>query len=493
MSTTTKKTKRNFLLIELLNSFSTQELEDFRHVVTCPYFNTDQFAIKLLNVLLKKVIHKKVFAPELQVYTYSKVFSNKENPKNLLNSKQKSFLAAKMNVLLRLAETFLCNEAMKKNAACRTELLFDILLSKNQMQLFKRNLVKEKKMIFNKNTKILNDYEHLYRIQYNELLYLKKNNLLEKEDNFSELNSNLDIFFILQKLSIYMSSNSHAKLYTNKKYSFDIMKALSSLLLNDNYTKHPLINLNLVAIELQNTSSEKKYYELISLLDIYQKKIAKYYLNAFYKIASNFCSTKIKEGNIKYYKEMFKIYKKRDEKELLNINGIIDIITFKNLIALSCKLKEYDWANKMIDKYIPFFLKEYQDSVYSFGKGLVAFYQSQFNEALKHFIRVEKIHIHYDIDCRIMILKSHYMLDKEYDDRTMRIFLWTEQFMKNAKKMAHYDKMAYKNFIRILFNIYKLKHKVGKASKEKINTKMVNLNRISDKEWLTQMLKQLPG
>jgi len=485
--------KRDFLLVQLLNSFTKDELEGFKHFVKCAYFNTDQFAIKLLDALQKKVIQKTKFADKLQVDIYATVFIDKEKPKDILNSKQKSFLAAKMNVLLRLAENFLCNVALVNNAACKTELLFDSLLQKGQYQLLKRKASKLDKHFQANEPKETDDFAFQYKFEYNKMHYLTNSNQLLKEDNFTSVNQSIDLFYILNKLNIHRAIDSYARLYPQKKYDIDILKSLKSLLAIDSYANHPLIKLYLISIELQNNDCISTYKKLITLLDTFHQQISKEDLNGFYKIAGNFCSLKIKQGENEYYKEMYQIYQKRDSKGLLIENGSINIITFKNFIALSCRLEEYDWADEMIEKYINNVSTKFKDSVYNFNKGLIAFYQHKFDEALRHFIRVEKIHLYYDVDCRMMILKSHYILDKEYDERTMRIFLWTEKFIKDQQKMITKEKNAYKNFIRILINIYKLKHKAGKTSKEKLHLKINNLEVLSDKKWLIQILNKLPG
>lgn len=493
MKSSAPKKKRDFLLIHLLNSFNIDELEGFKHFVECPYFNKDQFAIKLFDALQKKVIQKTEFTNKLQIEIYTKIFTGKEKPKGVLNSKQKSFLAAKMNVLLRLAETFLCNVELKKNAACKTELLFDSMLKKDQFQILKRKINKLEKYFEANRPKQINEFTHKYKFEYSKMRYLINSNQLSNKDNFASLNQSLDIFYILDKLVMHIASDSYARLYPQKNNNSEMLKSLKYLLSIDTYANHPLIKLYLLSIELQDNNYEMTYQNLISLIDANYRQISKEDLNGPYKIASNFCSLKIKQGENKYYKEMFQIYQKRDAQDLLTENDSINIITFKNLIALSCRLEEYNWADKMIEKYISYVSVEFRDSVNNFSKGLIAFYKNKFDEALKHFIRVENIHPHYDIDCRIMILKSHYMLDEEYDERTMRIFLWTEKFIKEQKKMVTNDKSAYKNFVRILINIYKLKHKAGKTSKEKLHLKINNLEVLSDKKWLTQVLNELPG
>jgi len=52
------KKAKSFLLIELLENFSTSELEGLERIVNCTYFNTDKYVVKLLNALKQNIRRK---------------------------------------------------------------------------------------------------------------------------------------------------------------------------------------------------------------------------------------------------------------------------------------------------------------------------------------------------------------------------------------------------------------------------------------------------
>lgn len=492
MSGSVNKRKRDYLLVQLLQALNKQELRDFKDFVACRYFNTDQFVIILLDTLLEYKVNEVEFTAVLQVKVYKKVFTKKEKPKGELNVKQKSFLAAKMNILLDLAKTFLCNEGLKKNDACRNELLLNSLIEKNQDQLFNRIISKEKKRLNDKSNKGFQDYENEFKLESAHLNYLTNSNLILKKDNLQELNKSIDVYYILSKLETHSLAMSISKASAGKHYNLNIMPTLAYLLNQKEYNNHTLVNLQLISIELQAKNCEEVYKKLMNQLDANYEFISKTALDSFYAIASNFCSKQIIKGNRTYYNEMFGIYQRRDKKNLLLKNNNINIGTLKNLVTLSSRVEAFDWAIQMIEKYIPSVKKELRESVYHFNLGTIAFYKNDFDQALYHFIRVENVNLIYNINCKMMILKSHYLLDNEFDERTLRIFLMAERYIKSQKKMATNNKKAYKNFVRILINIYKFKHRTGKISKENILKKIHNMDFMSDKKWLLQMLKNLP-
>jgi len=485
------KKSRPFLVIELLNTFSERESTDLLNFILCKYFNNDNYVVALLKALQKEVIHKKAFDDEVQCLVFQKVFPKKPRPKDALNKQQKSFLLVKMNALTRLTESFLCHEALQQNEACKTELLFDKLLEKNQFWLFKRHVTRTRKELDEQVAKGIDEYARQFKMEMGIFNHLHKKGELVVEDNLPELITNLDIYYLLNKLNLHGTCISLTHFSAQKSYDYAPMKAVQPLLQLPQYAHHPLIRMYVIALDLLKNNTPELYEQLVELLEEQSPFISKHNLHYFYMIAANFCGKKIKEGKIEYYERMLELYKKMEEKDLLREGNFIPVGTLKNVITLSCKLKEFEWAKEIIKKYHTALEKEHADSVYHFNMGLVAFYQNDFKTALSHFIRVQKVNLVYDINCRIMLLKSHYELDHEYDERTIRTFLLSERFIQSHKGLVSRDKKAYKNFVRILINIYNTRHGAGKMTAEKIKTKLEKLEFVSDKKWLSEKIEGL--
>jgi len=485
-----KKTN-SFFVVELLNSFTKRELADFASFIACDYHNTDLHVVNLLDALTKQVIHQKAFDEALQSMAYCATFPKKSAPKKSLNSQQKALLLAKMAVLTRLAETFLMYEELKENAACKTELLYPQLLKRKQFALFHRNMTKDDKALNGKTAKGVRDYAQKFRMESEHLLYLHHKELLRTEDNMPELIESLDVCYLINKLKVYISCVALARISAKKSYDMQPIEATTSLLNLPQYAEHPLIHIHKVALDLLQKNTLRLYEELIQLLNTNEKFISNNDLNDLYKIAVNFCSKKIKEGHSEFYQHALDIYRIMDSKNLLTEGNFMPINKLKNIITLACRLNEFDWAKESIEKYRPNLKKAHANSVYHFNMGLVAFYKNDFKTALSHFIRVEKVNLAYDINCRIMLLKSHYELDHEYDERSIRTFLLSERFIQSHKGLITRDKKAYKNFVRILINIYNTRHGAGKMTAEKVRRKLEKLEFVSDKKWLEEKIEGL--
>jgi len=123
---------------------------------------------------------------------------------------------------------------------------------------------------------------------------------------------------------------------------------------------------------------------------------------------------------------------------------------------------------------------------------MLAFYEKDYNLALHYFIRVEPIDINYDVNCRVLLLKSHYEVDKDYDERTVQIFRSAEKFFYENKALTSYSKKGHRNFIRTLINLYRIKHFATKMTKDRLRGKLEQQDINVDKNWLFTKIEELP-
>lgn len=487
-----KKTKftKSYLLIDLLASFSTQELERLEHFVTSTFFNTDQWVIKLFKALQKEVIGQQAFSEAMQVIVYRTVFSNLPASTSLLNQRQKKLLGAKMSALTQLAKRFLVHENLETYPAYQTTILHQQLLAKNQFRLITKLHKKTQQDLEKETRKGIEYYELAWQEAANQLAYLHQTGVLTKEDNFPALISNLDMYYLLNKLKIHTAMLS-LKNVIQKKYDFTSMETIKPLLELAPYNKHPLLIVYRTIFQLMETKEEAVYKHLLSLLEQYYPNIPKSYLVDFYYVANNYCIHQIREGKSYYNQNVFDLYKTMDQKGLLVEGSFMQPVTLKNLVAVACRVQAFEWATAIIDKYRPYIKKEVQESVYHFNLGIIAFYQHQYQTAISHLIRVDKVNLAYNLDSRLLLLQAYYELDRDYDERTMQIFRSTEHFIKVHKDLPTTHKRSYKNFIQVLINLYRVRHGVGKRTLEGVSAKLSKMESVMARQWLLEKIKEV--
>ncbi len=478
----------DFLCVELLRKFTARELEELTYFVNCQYFNWDKYVIKLLKNIQLHVLNKNNFTQKVYCNVYEKVFSEKVVGEDLDGVQKKRF-NNKLNLLLSLVKQFLTIEALNENKAYSSDLLLQKILEKRQYNLFNRHINKDKKNLDAQPYKDFAYHQQQQFVEENRLNYLHRSGELLNKDNLNELMYQTDIQYFLKKLSLLTTVLSLQNI-TSRRYDTTSIDLMLSMLDSPQYSSHPLIQIYRATIDLMRQASEKNYRQLLTTLDDNETAIPKSDLNGFYVAATNFCAQQILEGKFGY-QELFDLYRIMDEKDLLIEEDFIPVGKFKNTITAGCRVGEFEWASTLTEKYKDAVKEPIRESVYHFNMGAIAFYQDDYKTALHHLVRVDSINLTYDNDCRVMLVKSYYETDQEYDERTLQIFRSTEKYFNENQQLTLRNKNAYKNFIRSLINIYRVRHRATKMTLENIKKKLEGQEVNSDKKWLMEKIAEL--
>jgi len=391
--------------------------------------------------------------------------------------------------LTRLAERFLIIEALEENKAYRSDLMCQKLLEKKQYLLFNRTVKKEKKDLTEQLYEDPAYHNRHYKLAENVIRYLVQTGEIYRKDNLPEILYHLDVRHFLEKLSLYITMLSK-KGKSAETYDTSSMEITLQLLDLPQYAKHPLLQVYKATIHLIKTQNEAAYRTLSDVLEQNLSFIPKANLHLFYATLTNFCIRQINKGQLGY-RDLFELYQTIESKNLLIEGNFVSSVNLKSAIICACRINEFDWAKEIIEKYKSLIIKPIQKSVYHFNLGVIAFYQNDYPTALHHFIRVDDVSTDYDINCRIMLMKSHYETDEDYDERTVQIFRSAEKFFKENKHLSPTRKRSYRNFVRILIYIYKFRHLSTKMTLESIKERLEKQDVNSDRNWLLEKIENL--
>jgi len=377
--------QRRFRLIDLLNSFSLQELERFIEFTNSEYHNKDKKTTVLLNFLVKNVIHTSDFNEPLRNKASSMIFQIKNQSTNKLNNHPKKLLSRTMSLLTKLAEEFLYIDMLKYNRSDRikTELLLKQLREKNQTLYFYKTIKRQQKKLNNIAIRSTEYYNECYNLELNKLYF---NDLQYKEESTIHLlNYNIDIIYIINKFKLFLYQLHEYEFYMKKNLS--ILEDISSLIEKPEYSTNPIINVYATTALLLKTNDVSYYSKLIDLLHKSVKHLPKDDLTVLYLLVINFCKKKISEDNNSYYEEIFELYKTMNDNNLLvNENNFINLGLLTDIIKVSSITGKYSWAYEVNERYISFVDHKSRDSFYNFNLGIIEYGQDNFKKALSHFI-----------------------------------------------------------------------------------------------------------
>jgi len=478
--------KHTYLIIELLQSFSKKELKRFQQMVAAPFLNSDDKLVELLEILITHCI--KYFEQNFDLtIAYNQLFHTKFKK---LDTKQTNLIHSKMSLLLGLAQQFLMLQTLQDNATTKTALLQEALLAKKQYRLYEQSFKKEKKALQGV-AKGIEYYEHQYILENNHLNYYQATGSISNQNNLYEVKESLSFNYLFNQLDAYLLELSLAEFSTAHKVDYIFFNALKPLLEIHQIKAHPLIKVYQCVIDLLRRKTDKEFFILIKNLHMYASVIPKNSLINFYNSAVNFCALQLRNGKKNYGRHLLDLYKTMDEKDLLFDKYQIHLGNLRNIIIQSCKLKEFDWAIEMLNKYEVFIPLNIRQAIKNYYLGSIAYFKKDYQLAIDYLFSLPNINLSHDINRRTTIIKAYYQLDVDYLETTQTLFRSFEKYIRDHKSLTSKSKTSYKNFIRTLINLYRIKHNATKMQLESVKIKLKAQKLNSNKSWLLEKVGEL--
>lgn len=447
---------RLVLCVELLKSFTKNELNRFFSFINSPYFNTTNKLCLLFKAVRMYALDEPKFTDDLQLKVYQRVYG-KAKKQVSIDSLQKKNLNKLLNKLLVLAEEFLVVEELKINQESKHELLFPALIKRKQMVLYNRRLKGIQKDLESEKKQGAEYHTRQYNLQQHKVQFLYDEDRLSKEDNYDELQYHLDVKYLLEKLRYHLAKTTLLKVYKGKDFDLSPFNAIQDLLKLPNYQKNPLIQLYLLNIGLVEKYDDKTYQALFTMLKKNLDTIPIEVLKPFYTNLTNYCTMQILRGRSEFNKNLFQIYQDMHAGNLLVREDAMSTGLLKNAITAGCRVKAYTWATEILDHYTPYVKSNIRKSVLNYNKGIIMFEQQKYDKALNYLKEVTKIDDTHDIGMRIVILRCFYEVDSNYELSTQQSIESIKAYFLNNKKLKEDTKLSYINFINILNKLYKFR------------------------------------
>jgi len=457
--------KSVYYVVELLQSFNYKELKALQAIATCSYFNTEKKVVNLVDLLIEKVNRIERISQKDLVSIYNTLYNTKLK---VLNNKQLNTVHSKMSLLYSLIQQYLMQEALKKDEKAKAGLLQQQLLEKRKYRHYKKFLKRQRNLLKQSLIKDVDFYQHQYTIE-----------------------SSFTLYFLLNQLDLYLIELYLQETSASYKVDKTYYEALKPLIKLPAYSQNALVKVYQSVIHLMENKTDAAYSNLINDLDNYRINIPTDSQINFYNSLLNFCVLQVRKGRIEYKKHQLDLYKIMDKKNLLLTDNQIHIGNLRNIVGLSCQLEEFKWAKKILKKYYDFLPANLKHEVIDFNMGIISFFQKDYQKAINYLFPLPTINLSHDINRRIFIMEAYYELDADYKETTHTLFRAFEKYIREHKSLTAKSKTSYKNFIRTLINLYRIKHKVTKMQlsnlKQKLETQKLN----SNKSWLLEKVGEL--
>ncbi|GEM_PF-2666678 len=478
-------------IIDILGSFSREELKKFRTFISGSYFNTNKNLIPFFDYIVK-------FYPEFpeskvsKKIVFSKLFQGTEYNDGLMRT-----LIFNLNNLLK---EFIILES-GENTLLKRELI--LLKEYNKKKLNKLFLKKFEEMesILDK-VKIKDDDYFMTRIKMQrEMEIFIEINRFGKKDyiqfrvlSVKKMSENLTDFIYLTTVS-YNNLMFEESPDIIKKYSTELLDIIKEKFLEDenSVSGNPILNLYKLQILLHKSGNEEYYIKLKDNFLNKQNETDHFDRYNLLNVLQHYCIIRIFEGNPDYRRERFELYKIALEQKLLSLyeKDYFDDMLFGNIVLVAISVNELDWLNDFIKKYSHMLSPEVSDSTKKYSYAKLNFARSNFSEALKLLNSIElSNYVRNNFSVRDLIMKSMYELGY-YSELYYQFDAYSKFLRKNRKNIESLRFTRANNFLTYFRKLVKAKENDDLKLKSEIEFELNNNTEIMERTWLQNKLSEI--
>ena len=486
----------NSSLIEILKSFTPEEMKRFEEFVSSPYFNKKSAVINLCR-------HIRKYSPEFK----SPKLERKITWKVLYPDREYNYGIFKNLVfdLTKLADRFITIEYFQKD---EIEMNYDHLDSLNErelLRLFKSKFVTSEKFINelyrNKKIPAENLFNALSRLY---LLRFGFSNIYDPHKKISDELRKHTIYlmsgFLIQVFKAYnnvrgFSQDHHYNMEKNIVENF-ILKADSSDLISDmldsvrEFSEDIFIILDLYYKFFRacsDSKSEEKYFAYKEALSSSSGGLSLQDKHIFYVELQN-CLTFMNSPGINKSKETLDIVRlKIKYKVLLDQDDHLDLSYFISVIQTACNINDSEFIVSFTDKFLNYVSKESRDNLLKYSNAHLYFSENEFQKSLETILTVD-----YDLFIMKYYLKDLQMMNfyelNDYDSFLM-ISDSFRHFLSNNKSITGKWKIKQSMFDNYLNRLFKLREKRDPSALKDLKTEIMNSD-TSKKQWLIRKVSE---
>ncbi|HMS35399.1 MAG TPA: hypothetical protein PKC91_15060 [Ignavibacteria bacterium] len=473
-------------LLEILRTFSKEELMKFEDFILSPYFNK----IKNVNKLF---LHINKYAPE---------FSNENLGKekvwrNLFPGKDYNYGIMKnlIHELNKLSIKFIEMENYNQLKYESNVNVIQQFKSRGLLNLFDKKIRESKDQLENS----VSDSDSFY---YNYILELFEIHVLSLRHDIKEVrnydfnlyNMNLIRYFY----TMFFDTNSIfcqiSFLYNKPLDREKIDPVVRSYELSP--YRNFIVDSQYYAFKIvYDPFCDENYYKL---KELFYDHFDKYSARDKYMFAIallNFCKNNSYTGNSFYIKERYQYNKLIADKELFFFDNIvfIDRYLFMSIVIAGCTAGEFEWCGKFIKKYEKNLEEKNREQTMNFAYTHLNFKSKNYEKALSYLSNCSNAAGMDKINIKVYEFFLYYELG--YHEELINLADTSRHFVKHDKTISGEGKRLFSNFVNIIRRLSEYRYGLKNNSKHKYEIEdiknFISKNQISNKYWLNQKISEL--
>jgi len=478
---------KNSQLIDLLQHFNAEELQELQLFVASPFFNRGNFTEETLALMnfIAEAAPGFAEADLKRANAYRAVFQDATPVEGKLDKV--------MSELHKLAREFVSvSRYMQPENEFRRQLDQAAFYRTHGLDQRYQNLIQKLEARQKDVTRLDQDYfDRALLLDYEIHSYENLHNQKRGDVHIQETLQSLDLqyFFIkTQLLNLYLLQQKVARLEIPEEMMFAIRESH----LPERYADtHPvlLISYKIFRLLEKEHTDISEFDDLHRLLRQHENVVSPGLLKFYYTFIRNFCVLLVNTGRIEFLPILFTFQKEHLERGFLYYDNKISPSAFLNMNNAALMLKEYQWAENFIISHRGRIVgdnenEDYYNLIYS----NYLFHTGSYQKAIDVLPQTLQS-LDYHIFSRRLEMKIYYELDSDLLPYKIDAF---KMYVSRAsqKVISPLTREQNTNFINLLFQI-STTARGDKARSLKLIQRIQEKQSIADREWLLEKAAQL--
>lgn len=273
-----------------------------------------------------------------------------------------------------------------------------------------------------------------------QLVTIRHKNLEKKGGKYIDLDIMeradfyLDCFFIIQKLKYYcdyLGYRNFLKIDGKEPPDFQVLEQIQG----SPFLEEPAIHLFFLATKMLREPDEESFfinlrdglYRNAAVLDFEEQR-------TLFTHLINYCiHLKINRGKTDFYQELFQIYSRALDLEILQEDRVLPVNHYKNLITLGLHLREFEWVESFIRNYSSLLPDEHQENAIKYNLAILHYHKEEYEKTIELLRDVELRDISLSLGSKLYLLRSYFELGEfvalDFLIDSFRIYLRRNRFL----------------------------------------------------------------
>jgi hypothetical protein len=470
---------QNSKVYSILQYFDKYQQNSLRKYIVSPYFNKHEVLIQLFEIFIQHINENSESSLEKEGIWANLI------PDMAFDDVRFRKLSSD---LLKLVESYLAQQVYEENPLHQATYLIEAVGNYNMEKLYKSSMRTARRLSKQQLFKPANYYFYQYQIERN--FYDIQNSELRRESitNYEAIISNLDSFFLAEKLRWYSSMLSRLKV-VNYEYNLLFIDEIIDHLKKHNYDEIPAVAIYYQIYLTQNDAeNESHYFKLKDLIEKHSLLFPINEANEIYSHAINYCISKINQG-----RDMFLIEFLEVNEDLLRKNILIDDELspwkFQNIVVVALRVGKYEWTENFINTYKDKIPEAYRENAVTFNIARLYFFQKKFENVISLLHAVEYEDVSYNLGSKGLLLQAYYEMDE-----IEPLYSLMDAFRTYLNRHKDIPQKRRKNYFNLISFIKKMSNTIpgDKEAVKKLKTNFEKLDGIAaSKSWVLEKIAEL--